>query len=138
MTGLPAAGLIWARQAGSASRLRVVLRDVVASGESPPYDVFLVLEGSSPFEAGATSVRIGALDLFGGAGRSHHGHAGGGATIALEVSQAVEQLSRQRGFNLSRLRVSVVRRGFASTVGGEFVPPDPQPPQIGAVELIQS
>jgi hypothetical protein len=40
--------------------------------------------------------------------------------------------------DMENLRVSVVRRGFAVATGGELVPPDPDPPQIGSVELISS
>jgi hypothetical protein len=117
----------------SVQRLRVVLKNIVASESAPPYDVFLI---GSP-SVGATSVRIGALDLFGGAGRGKHAQRGGD-TIAFEASEAVAQLSRTRGFEIRDLRVVIVRRGFPDATGGEFVPPDPDPPRIGAVELIQS
>lgn len=33
---------------------------------------------------------------------------------------------------------SIVRRGLAGIAGAEFVPPDPDPPRIGAIELLQS
>ncbi|MEA2902947.1 MAG: polyphenol oxidase [Alphaproteobacteria bacterium] len=122
------------------ARLRVVLRDVVARDGAPPYDVFLVLEGTSLFDPSTTSVRIGALDLFGGAGTGHHGHAGGsaGETIAFDATEAVARLSRLRGYELGRLRVTITRRGFPLSTGGEFVPPDSDPPKIGAIELLQS
>jgi hypothetical protein len=123
-------------------RLRVVLRDVVAGEHTPPYDVFLALEGSSPLDAGTTAVRLGGLDLFGaegGAPAHAHGGAGtGGGTIAFEAGAAVARLSRSRGYDVRRLRVSIVRRAYPSTVGGEYVPNDPDPPLIGAIELIQS
>jgi hypothetical protein len=123
------------------ARLRLVLRDVVAGKRSSPYDVFLVLEGGSPFQPGTTAVRIGGLDLFGGAGSGTHGqhsHPGGGETLAFEASDAVAQLSRTRGFDLRNVRAAIVRRGFAKATGGEFVPDDPDPPRIGAIELLQS
>jgi hypothetical protein len=113
----------------------------VAGKRSSPYDVFLVLEGGSPFQPGTTAVRIGGLDLFGGAGSGTHGqhsHPGGGETLAFEASDAVAQLSRTRGFDLRNVRAAIVRRGFAKATGGEFVPDDPDPPRIGAIELLQS
>jgi tyrosinase len=121
-------------------RLRVVLKDVVARDDAPPYDVFLVLEGSIMFAVAASAVRIGGLDLFGGAGQgghgAHAGHAQGGDTIAFDASDAMAQLSRLNGFDMQSLRVSVVRRGFTVATGGELVPPDPDPLQIGSVELV--
>ena len=121
-------------------RLRVVLKDVVAGEHTPPYDVFLALEGSSPLEAGSSAVRLGGLDLFGGEGSGHaHGGAGtAGGTIAFDASAAVARLARARGFDMRRLRVSIVRRAYPSTAGGEYVPNDPDPPRIGAIELVQS
>jgi hypothetical protein len=58
--------------------------------------------------------------------------------LAFEASEAVTQLSKSPGFDLRKLRLSIVRRGFANANGGEFVPPDRNPPRIGAVELLQS
>jgi Common central domain of tyrosinase/Polyphenol oxidase middle domain len=124
--------------AGASARLRVVLKDVVAGDRTPPYDVFLSLAGHSPLEAGTTAVRVGGLDLFGGAGGGKHAHHGGGESLAFEASAAVAQLSRARGFDMKNLRVSIVRRGYATANGGEFVPPDADPPRIGAIELLQS
>src|SRR5439155_14886338 len=57
-------------QAG-ARGLNVVLKDVTAGENSPPYDVFLVLEGASALAPSAA--RIGGLDLFGGAGHGAYG-----------------------------------------------------------------
>jgi hypothetical protein len=125
------------RAAGGPPRLRVVLKDVVAGGRTPPYDVFLLREGGSPLDAGTSAVRIGGLDLFGGAGHGQHAHHGG-ETITFEASGAAAQLSRGRDLDLRNLRVSIVRRGFANAAGDEFVPNDPDPPRIGAIELIQS
>jgi hypothetical protein len=122
---------------GGAPRLRVVLRDVVAGARTPPYDVYLVQDGNAALAAGANAVRIGGLDLFGGAGHGAHAQHGG-ATLAFDASDAVAQLTGGRGFDASRLRVAIVRRGFPVTTGGEFVPDDPDPPRIGAIELIQS
>jgi Common central domain of tyrosinase/Polyphenol oxidase middle domain len=121
---------------GAAPRLRVVLRDVVAGARTPPYDVYLVQDGSSAL-AGANAVRIGGLDLFGGAGQGAHAQHGG-ATLAFEAGDAVAQLTGGRSFDASKLRVAIVRRGFPVTTGGEFVPDDPDPPRIGAIELLQS
>jgi len=116
-------------------RLRVVLRNVIASDRTPPYDVFLVLDGAS-----AAPVRVGALDLFGGAG--HLGHGQGGRpdveVIAFEASDALAQLQSAPGFAMDRVRVSIVRRAFQSAVGGEFLPQDPDPPRIGSIELLRS
>jgi hypothetical protein len=106
----------------------------MAGNRTPPYDVFLLREGGSP---GKDAVRIGGLDLFGGAGHGQHAHHGG-ETITFEASDAVAQLSRGRDLDLRNLQVSIVRRGFANAAGAEFVPNDPNPPRIGAIELIQS
>jgi hypothetical protein len=126
--------------AGESHPLRVVLKDVSAPDGVPSYDVFLV--------SGAYRVRLGGLDLFGAAGEgahAHHGlHAGsGGDTIAFDAGAAVAELARLdgsngTGFHPARLRVAVVRRGFALATGGEFVPDDPDPPRIGAIELVRS
>jgi hypothetical protein len=124
--------------AGASARLRVVLKDVVAGDRTPPYDVYLLLAGHSPLEVGTAAARIGGLDLFGGAGSGKHAHHGGGESLAFEASAAVAQLSHAHGFDMRNLRVAIVRRGFANANGGEFVPPDPAPPRIGAIELLQS
>jgi hypothetical protein len=58
--------------------------------------------------------------------------------LAFEASEAVAQLSKVPSFDMRKLRVSIVRRGFSNANGGEFVPPDRNPPRIGAVELLQS
>jgi Common central domain of tyrosinase/Polyphenol oxidase middle domain len=119
-------------------RLRVVLKDVLANNRTPSYDVFLTVDSGSPRASGTTAQRIGGLDLFGEGGR-HAGHGNaGGTTIAFEANEAVTKLARVRGFDYRRLRVAVVRRGYPSTIGGEFVPEDPDPLRIGAIELIQS
>jgi hypothetical protein len=122
--------------AGGSARLRVVLKDVVAGDRTPPYDVFLLLAGHSALEQGTNAVRIGGLDLFGGAGSGKHAHHG--ESLAFEASEAVTRLSHARGFDMRNLRVSIVRRGFANANGDEFVPPDANPPRIGAIELLQS
>jgi hypothetical protein len=119
------------------ARLRVALKNVVASDRTPPYDVYLLIEGQSALADGATAARIGGLDLFGGTGHGRHGHRGGD-TLAFEASEAVAQLSKVPSFDMRKLRVSIVRRGFSNANGGEFVPPDADPPRIGAVELLQS
>ena len=121
----------------------------MARDQSPPYDVFLL--SAAPGDPPAKAVRIGALDLFGGTGQNEHGaHQSGSATsgdtpvgdtpvgdtIALDVSEAVAKIARAPGFDIQRLQVSIKRRGFANAAGGEFVPDDPDPPQIGSIELI--
>ena len=130
----------------ASTQLYVVLKDVVARDQSPPYDVFLL--SAAPGDPPAKAVRIGALDLFGGTGQNEHGaHQSGSATsgdtpvgdtIALDVSEAVAKIARAPGFDIQRLQVSIKRRGFANAAGGEFVPDDPDPPQIGSIELIGS
>jgi hypothetical protein len=115
----------------------VVLRDVVAGARTPPYDVYLVQDGNAALAAGPNAVRIGRLDLFGGSGHGAHAQHGG-TTLAFEAADAVAQLTGGRGFDPSKLRVAIVRRGFPVTTGGEFVPDDPDPPRIGAIEVIQS
>jgi tyrosinase len=111
--------------------LRLALRDVVAKDRTPPYDVSLVLEYGSPFDAKSAAARLGELDLFGGAG-----HGGGGETIAFDLREAIAQLARVHGFGLGNLRVSIARRVFPISGGGEYLPPNPDPPRIGAIELI--
>jgi hypothetical protein len=122
---------------GAAPRLRVVLRGVVAGARTPPYDVYLVRDGDAALAAGANAVRIGRLDLFGGSGHGAHAQHGG-TTLAFEAGDAVAQLTGGRGFDPIKLRVAIVRRGFPVITGGEFVPDDPDPPRIGAIEVIQS
>jgi hypothetical protein len=131
---LPPKGKSMAGSVGA--RLRVVLKDVVAGTRSPPYDVFLARDGGAPLQPGTNAVRIGGLDLFGGAGGAHGHH--GGETLVFEASDAMAQLSRTPGFDLRNVRVAIVRRGFAKATGGEFVPDDPDPPRIGAIDLLQS
>jgi tyrosinase len=119
-------------------RLRVVLKDVLATDRTPPYDVFLTLDNGSPRAPGSTAQRLGGLDLF-GEGDKHGAHGShGGTTIAFEASEAMTKLARVRAFDYRRLHVAVVRRGYPSTAGGEFVPDDPDPLRIGAIELVQS
>jgi hypothetical protein len=129
-----------AGSAAATSELHIVLNNVVAPDRSPPYDVFLLSATAS--DPSARTVRIGALDLFGGAGQGGHDHGaqGGdqGDTIALDVSEAVAEFARTPGFDIQRLHVSIRRRAFPNASGGEFIPDDPDPPQIGSVELIGS
>jgi hypothetical protein len=58
--------------------------------------------------------------------------------VTFEATEALARLAGGTGFELRLLRVSIVRRGFAGIAGAEFVPPDPDPPRIGAIELLQS
>jgi hypothetical protein len=120
-------------------RLRVVLRNVIARDGVPPYDVMLMLQ-SPGLSAGATSVRLGSLDLFGSLGPGSHRNSRRPqiAIIAFEASNAYAELSRLPGFEPGLLRVSIVRRSFATANGGVFTPDDPDPPRIGSIELLQS
>lgn len=58
--------------------------------------------------------------------------------MTFEATDALSRLACAPGFTLNLLRVSIVRRGFAGIAGAEFVPPDPDPPRIGAIELLRS
>jgi hypothetical protein len=39
---------------------------------------------------------------------------------------------------MRHLRLTIVRRPVANAAGVETVPPDPTPPEIGAIELVRS
>jgi Polyphenol oxidase middle domain len=122
-------------------RTLIVLRDVVATDRTPPYDLFLVLEGPNVFQPTTTSQRIGALELFGRTGYEAGGRPRdrvGKETIAFDVTEAMAKLSKTRGFNMRHLRLSIVRRPVIDAAGAEAVPPDPTPPEIGAIELVRS
>jgi hypothetical protein len=124
-------------------RMLLVLRDVIIRDGASAYDVFLVLEGPNVFEATSTRVEIGPLESGrapGGDGAKDEGGKGGGkgVTIVLDANDAFARLRKTRGFNIRRLRVVFVRRGVKDEQGVESVPPDPTPPEIGAVELAQS
>lgn len=121
-----------------APRTRVVLRDVVVADRTPSYDLFLVLEGSNVFAPTTTSQRVGALELFGGSGRDADGVRASAEMIAFDVTEAMARLSKQRGFSMRHLRLSIVRRPVTDASGVETVPPDPTPPAIGAIELVRS
>jgi hypothetical protein len=58
--------------------------------------------------------------------------------VTFEATDVLSRLARAPGFALNLLHVSIVRRGFAGIVRAEFVPPDPGPLRIGAIELLQS
>jgi tyrosinase len=125
-------------QIAAGPRLRVVLRNLIATDRTPPYDVFVSAEGSA---AETMPIRLGSLDLFGGAGHgSRHDPKAPPSveTVTFEATEALAGLARLPGFALSRLRVSILRRGFPGPAGAEFVPPDPNPPRIGSIELLQS
>jgi Common central domain of tyrosinase/Polyphenol oxidase middle domain len=111
-------------------RTRIVLRDVAAADRSPPYDLFLVLEGPNVFAPTTTSQPVGALELFGATGR--------GETIAFDATEAMAKLAKVRGFNARLLRLSIVRRPMTDAAGAQITPPDPAPPEIGAIELVRS
>jgi hypothetical protein len=126
-------------------RVRLILHDVAAPDAAPPYDVFLA---SAPPAGGSqlVEVKLGTLAIFGGAGRGMHAHgstatggtATGGATIVFEATDAIAELARQGSWDPRHLAVSIVRRGFAQASGGDFFPPDPDPPRIGPIELLLS
>ncbi len=126
-----------AAKAAPAPRTWVVLRDAVVADRSPSYDLFLVLEGSDVFAPTTTSQRIGALELFGGSGRGDDGVRASGEIVAFDATEAMARLSKQRGFSMRHLRLSIVRRPMADAAGAETVPPDPTPPAIGAIELVR-
>ena len=122
------------------ARLRVVLRNVIANEQSPPYDVFLALEGGPRVPDG----RIGAArrarsvrrrrrarrrERIAMASRSSH------STRASAVAELVAH-ARLRHATICGCRWCGGVLPFPT--GGEFVPPDPDPPRIGAIELIQS
>jgi hypothetical protein len=111
----------------------IVLKDVIASDRTPPYDVSLVLEGLNVFDPTITTVPLGGLELFGPAGRD-----GDGDDFAFDATEAIAKLSKVRGYNIRHLRVSITRRAVADESGKDVVPDDPSPPQIEAIELIQS
>jgi tyrosinase len=123
------------RAPASAPQTRVVLRDVTAPDRAPVYDLFLVLEGPNVFAPTTSSQWVGALELFGGTGRGDQMRP---ETIAYDASEAMAKLAKVRGFNMRRLRLSIVRRPVTDAAGIETVPPDPVPPQIGAIELVRS
>jgi hypothetical protein len=52
------------------------------------------------------------------------------------VTDALGQFAKGRGFMLRRLALAIERRAFTDVTGGEFVPDDPDPPRIGAIELL--
>jgi len=120
------------RLVAQAMRLRIVLRNIIANDGRPPYDILLAIDGM----ADATRIRIGSLDLFGGTGHTHQSPRP--ESLSFEASEPIAQLARMPGFALARLRVLIVRRGFPGIGGEEFVPGDPDPPRIGAIELLQS
>ncbi len=124
-----------ASKAAPAPRARIVLRDVTAPDRAPAYDLFLVLEGPNVFEPTTTSLPVGALELFGGTGRD--GSPSRRETIAYDVTEAMAKLGRMRGFSLRHLRLTIVRRPVADAAGGETVPGDPVPPEIGMIELVR-
>jgi tyrosinase len=125
-----------ASKAAPAPRTRVVLRDVTAPDRAPAYDLFLVLEGPNVFAPTTTSLPVGALELFGGTGRD--GRPSRRETIAYDATEAWVKLARMRGFSMRHLRLTIVRRPVANAAGVETVPPDPAPPEIGAIELVRS
>jgi hypothetical protein len=124
------------RAPASAPRTFVILRDTTAPDRAPVYDLFLVLEGPNVFAPTTTSQWVGALELFGGTGRD--GSQLRPETLAYDASEAMAKLAKVRGFNMRRLRLSIVRRPVTDAAGVETVPPDPVPPEIGAIELVRS
>jgi Common central domain of tyrosinase/Polyphenol oxidase middle domain len=125
-------------KAAPTPRTRLVLRHVTAADRSPPYDLFLVLEGTNVFEPTTTSQRIGTLEIFGGVGRGDDGRKADEAIVVFDVTEAMAKLSKARGFSLRHLRLAIVRRPAGDTAGARDTPPDPTPPEIGAIELVRS
>lgn len=119
----------------AASRTWIVLRDVVAAGRTPVYDLFLVLEGPDVFRPTTTSQPVGVLELGSDDKRSD--------AIAFDVSEPLAKLSKVRGYRLQYLRLTIVRRPAtdaaekADAADKETVPSAPTPPEIGAIELVR-
>ena len=121
-------------------RMQLVIRDLVIRDGASAYDVLLVLEGPNVFEASTTRVDLGPLEpgiASDDAGGGRKGVDKKGVTIALEANDAFARFAKIRGFNMRHLRVVIVRRGAKDEHGKESVPPDPTPPEIGAIELVQ-
>jgi tyrosinase len=111
-------------------RMHIVLKDVVASDRTPPYDVSLVLEGPNVFDPTTTTAELGAMEFFGERGAQNDDD----EDVAFDATEAIAKLSKVRGYNIRHLRVTIVRRAD----GQGNVPRDPSPPRIGAIELVQS
>jgi hypothetical protein len=110
-------------------RTQLVFRDVVAGKAGPAYDVFLVVEGPNVFQATSARIEIGALEFAQPAGDKP-------VSIALPADEALAKVSKLRGFTRN-MRVAIVRRAVKDGKGTETVPPDPVPPEIGAIELVR-
>jgi len=134
----PAKGKIAKGVRPPSPRMHVVLRDVVARERSPVYDLFLVLEGPNVFEATTTALKIGALELFGGSGHGDDSRNAQGETVAFDITDAMAQFARIRGFNMRHLRLVIARRAVTDAAGRQTVPRDPAPPEIEAIELVRS
>ncbi|MCC6890061.1 MAG: tyrosinase family protein [Hyphomicrobiales bacterium] len=118
-----------------AARTLVVLREAVVPERAPAYDLSLVLEGPNVFEPTTTSLPIGSLERYGGSGRGDG--SADSETIAFDATEALAKLGKLRGFNLRHLRLTIVRRALRDASGVQIVPEDPQPPEIGAIELVR-
>jgi hypothetical protein len=118
----------------AAPRTWIVLRDVMAAGGPPAYELFLVLEGSNVFAPTTTAQRIGALEL--GTTRSDKGLERK-KDVAFDVSEVLAKLSKVRGYRMQYLRLTIVRQPVANASGDKTVPSDPTPPEIGAIELVR-
>ncbi len=111
----------------------IVLREVVAAGRPPAYELFLVLEGRNVFAPTTTTQPVGAL-VFGKAGGDNGSDRK--ASFAFDVTEALAKLSKTRGFNMRYLRLTIVRRATDAS-GNETVPSDAAPPEIGMIELVR-
>lgn len=138
----------------------LVLRDVSMHRGSPVYEVSLVLEGPNVFEATTTRVVVGALEPPAprGAGKKETRATADGAkpkanddnrtgaadnlvkrdSITFDATEAFAKFAKIRGYNIRNLRVALVSRAVKDGAGKESVPPDPAPPEIGAIELVRS
>ena len=101
-------------------RFRLVVRDAAARDRASPYELALGVPG-------VASDRIGTLALFGG----------GSPTLTFAATAAVLQVARAPSFDPAALQVVVRRKGLADAGGREVVYDDPEPPRLGAVELIR-
>src|SRR5262249_15648413 len=119
----------------AAPRTWIVLRDVVTADRAPAYDLFLVLEGPDVFRPTTTSQPVGAWEPVGTAAADNGGDRNGPG--AFDGTEALGKLSKVGGYDMRRLRLSIVRRPVTDASNVAMVPPVPAPPEIGAIELVR-
>jgi len=124
----------------AAPRTWIVLRDVVAADGTPAFDLFLVLEGPDVFRPTTASQPVGALELGNARGDKEPERDKGPArkeAIAFDISEALEKLSKVRGYRMHYLRLSIVRRPVTGASDKETTASNLTPPEIGAIELVR-